>query len=238
MWGSKPLGGSRDKLVAFHNADKDFHESWTPGRNPLDFPHPYRVLITGPPNLGKTTTALNILIRANPPFDKVIVVHADPENSREYQSIQEGAEQGTVDIVPEIPHYTSFEEELDADGKPYLPKRLVIIDDLDLKSLNKRGKECLDRLFGYASTHRSCSVIINTQDYHNLGPACRRMISVYVIYRSPDMQAIEMMCKKVGVKNLQELFDKYCKERRDSIWIDNTVGTPYPLRLNGFTMLK
>jgi hypothetical protein len=188
--------------------------------------------------LGKTTTALNILIRATPPFDQVIIVHADPEGSREYQSIQEGAEEGTVTIVPEIPHYTSFEDELDSDGRAYTPKRLVIIDDLDLKSLNKRGRECLDRLLAYASTHRSVSAIVCCQDPFNLPASKRRMISVYVIWRSPDMEAIQMICGKVGVKNLQELFDKYCKERRDSIWIDTTVDTPYPLRLNGFTLIK
>lgn len=238
MWGSKPLGGGRDKLVAFENADKGFHEVWAPGRNPLDFPHPFRALLTGPPNTGKSTTALNILVRATPAFDRVIVVHADPEHTKEYDSIKEGAEDGTVILVPEIPPHTSFEEEVDADGNPFLPKTLMIIDDLDLRSLNKRQKENLDRLLGYVSTHRSVSVIVCTQDAFNLPASKRRMIQVFVIWRSPDMEAIQMICSKVGVKNLQELFDEHCKNRRDSIWIDTTVDTPFPLRLNGFSMIK
>lgn len=237
MWGSKPIGASRDRLVAFENADKGFHETWTPGRKPLDFPHPFRALLTGPPNLGKTTAALNILIRQTPAFDRVIIVHCDVE-TKEYDSIKEGAEDGTVIIVPEIPPPTSYGGNVDEDGDDIKLKQLVIIDDLDLQSLNKRQRENLDRLLGYSSTHLGLSVIVCTQDPFNIPASKRRMIEIFVVWRSVDMQSIQLLCKKVGVKNLQELFDTYCKDRRDSIWIDTTPHTPYPLRLNGFQMIK
>ena len=40
----------------------------------LNFPHPFRGVLLGPPNTGKSTSVKNILIRADPPFKKVTVV--------------------------------------------------------------------------------------------------------------------------------------------------------------------
>lgn len=40
------------KIIPFKNADKKWHEKWTEGRDLLDFPHPYRITLTGPPNSG------------------------------------------------------------------------------------------------------------------------------------------------------------------------------------------
>ena len=233
----KKVEKGRDYLVAFENADKEWHESWETGRGLLNFPHPWRALLTGPPGTGKSTTAKNILIRANPPFERVIVVHADPEHTKEYEDIQCDDKESVV-MTAEIPDPQCFNEEVDANGEAFLPKTLLIIDDLDLRSLNKEQKRRLDRLLGYVSTHRSVSVAVCTQDAFNLPPACRRMISLYILWRSPDMEALSMIASKVGVKNLQALFDTHCKQKRDSIWIDNTDGSPAPLRLNGFTVLE
>lgn len=235
MWGAPVLGGSRDKLVPFVNADKGWHEKWTKGRNPLDIPHPFRALLTGPPGCSKSTTAKNLLIRADPPFDRVIIVHAAPDITKEYDDVKEGTTDEHVILTAEIPPVASFEPEIDADGAEFWPKTLLIIDDLDLRALNKVAKTNLNRLLGYVSTHCSVSVIVCTQDPFNLKADNRRCINLYVIWRSPDMEALAMMASKVGVKNLQALFDKYCKNRRDSIWIDTTVDTPFPMRLNGFT---
>lgn len=227
-----------DRLVAFENADKEgWHEKWHLGRGLLDFPHPWRGFFSGSPGCGKSTTVKNIMIRANPPFDRVIVVHADPEHTKEYDDIKEGADDQTVILTHEIPAPDSFEEEQDEDGESYLAKTLLVIDDLDLRTLNKEQKKHLDRLTGYVSTHRGVSVAICAQDMFNLPPAVRRMISLYVMWRSPDMEALASVAGKLGVKNLPELFEKYCHDRRDSIWIDTSVGTPAKLRLNGFQPL-
>jgi hypothetical protein len=141
-----------------------------------------------------------------------------------------------VILTDEIPAPDTFESEKGEDGE-FLPKTLLVIDDLDIRSLNKVQKMHLDRLLGYVSTHRSVSVAICTQDGFNLPAAMRRMCNVYCLWKGPDMEALSMMAKKLGVKNLHELFMRYCPNRRDSVWIDTTPGTPAPLRINGFKII-
>ena len=53
-----------NRLLALKNADKAFHESWHPKRNLLNFPHPFRAVLLGPPNTGKSATVKNLLLRA------------------------------------------------------------------------------------------------------------------------------------------------------------------------------
>ncbi len=57
-----------NKILALPNPDKEFHEEWYRNRNVLNFPHPFRCVALGPPNVGKTTIVKNILLRAKPQF--------------------------------------------------------------------------------------------------------------------------------------------------------------------------
>ena len=46
----KPLkinGKLPDSVIHIKNVDKVFHEKWEAGRNPCDFPHPFRCVILG-----------------------------------------------------------------------------------------------------------------------------------------------------------------------------------------------
>jgi hypothetical protein len=131
------------KLLALPNADKAFHEEWDEGRDMLNFPHPFRAVFLGPPNTGKSTTVKNLLIRQQPPFEEVVVIHCDAEHTKEYDDI------GDVKLLSVIPAPEEWEG---------IKKTLVIIDDLELKTLAKDQKRNLDRLFGYVSTHKHISL--------------------------------------------------------------------------------
>lgn len=76
-----------NKLFRIPNKDKFFHETWHPGRNLLNIPHPFRAILAGPPNRGKSTICKNLLLRADPPFEQVIVVHYDME-TKEYDDLK------------------------------------------------------------------------------------------------------------------------------------------------------
>ena len=125
-------------ILPFPNVDKDFHEQWYPDRDLLSIPHPFRAVLLGPPNSGKSTVVKNLLLRGNPDFDKMYVVHADPEGTGEYDDCK-------AVMLPEIPEPGDWPNDKE--------KKLVVIDDLDVKRLGRNQQSNLDRLFGYVSTH-------------------------------------------------------------------------------------
>jgi hypothetical protein len=214
-----------DVLLPLKNADKKFHEFWKPGRNMLNFPHPCRGVFLGPPNVGKSTTVKNILLRAEPPFETCTVIHCDPEHTKEYKDLGDACE-----IRGDIPAPDEWTSDT---------KRLVIIDDLELKGLGKEQMRNLDRLFGYVSTHKNISVMLCSQDAFNVPPIVRRCSNLWVLWRGPDMDAMAAVARKSGLSSteMKQIFDTFHNDR-DSLWIDRTSSTPYPLRKNGFIVLK
>ena len=210
---------SRRKLKIFKNPDKAWHEEWTPKRNIMNIPHPHRFYICGRPNSGKTSFIFNLILKQSPPFQELIVLHCDPEYTKEYDDL--GA------IFPKnIPSPDSFE------GKK---KTLVVLDDIDYKSLNKEQQGNLDRLFGFVSTHKNISVYLTAQDAFTIPPSVRRCASGAVLWRMHDVDALQMMGRKLNYtgKELLALMDKHIENSHDCIMIDNTHKTPYPLRKNG-----
>ena len=214
------------EIIAFPNADKGFHESWKKEDDELNFPHPFRVVLTGRPNSGKTTVVKNILIRQNPPFEKLIIVYPDGhEGTHEYDDIE-----GDVVYENSIPSTDFFE----AAGEG--PKTLCIIDDFELKGLDKTQRASLDRLVGHCSTHRSVSVMLCSQDFYNVPPIARRCANVFVLWKPRDISSMNSVAARCG-HDLGQLF-KLCKTNKDSIWLDFTNKSPMPLRKNGYLRIQ
>ena len=65
------------KIVVIPNEDKKFHES-VDETNLCNFPHPFRMILCGPHNTGKTNTIYNILLNTKPCFERIIIFHNDP----------------------------------------------------------------------------------------------------------------------------------------------------------------
>lgn len=208
-----------NKIIPIKNDDKDFHESWTSKRNMLNIPHPFRAVILGIPNCGKSTTAKNLIIRQDPPFEEIFVVHCDYENTKEYDDI--GAE-----MMGEIPDPAEWEGQ---------KKTLVILDDLEYKQMSKIQKKNLDRLFGYVSTHKNISVILCAQDPFNVPPCVRRMANLWILWKINDADSLNTCARKAGLKKneMNDIFEMF-EDSRDSLWIDNTSHSPWPMRKNGF----
>lgn len=211
-------------ILALPNRDKAFHEEWTPGRNMLNFTHPYRAVVMGPPNVGKSTVVKNLLLRADPPFERVFVVHCDPAFTQEYVDISGEM----LDSIP-APEDWGGEE-----------KALVVLDDLEYKTMAKDQRHNLDRLFGFASTHKNISVILCSQDPFNIPPIVRRCSNLWILWKSSDMDSMATVARKSGIKKagFMSIFEHLLTQSRDSLWIDMTEKSPYPLRKNGFTLIN
>jgi hypothetical protein len=213
-----------NRLIPIPNADKQFHEKWTKDRNILNFPHPYRAVFVGPPNTGKSTSIKNIIIRADPPFERIVVIHVDADGTQEYNDLE------FAEIMDSIPAPTEFDGEV---------KTGVIIDDIDYKALSKPQKSALDRLFGYVSTHKNVSTFATAQNPMDMPVSCRRCANIFVISKMHDKEAIRSLGAKVGIdpEHFRRCYGML-DEPFDSLWIDGTKKTPYQIRLNGFRQIS
>lgn len=209
-------------LIPIPNKDKEYHEVWKNGDDELDFPHPFRAILSGGVNMGKTNTIKNILVRQKPHFERIVVIHCDAGYTREYEDVE-------AEMMSEIPPPSFW------DGKQ---KTIVILDDIEYKNLNKEQQSNLDRLFGFCSTHKNISICSTCQDFFNLFPSAKRMSNLFIIWRSNDMDSFKTISRKCGIKmdDFMKYFDTFT-ERRDSLWIDLTEKTPFNIRKNGYILL-
>lgn len=215
-----------DHLFPIPNADKEFEEHWFPERNLLNLPHSFRAVITGRPNTGKTSIAKHLLLRQDPMFEKIYVVHIDPD-SKDYDDVD------GVEMLEEIPPVNSVYFDRSK-------KTLLILDDLEYKFMNKQQLRNLDRIFGYVSTHKNVSVMVLAQDAYNIPPCIRRMANVWILGRvNNDMLSFESLAKRCGLKteDFVHIFNKYITGDHDTFWIDHTKKTPAEYRINGYTVL-
>ena len=212
-----------NRLVVIENADKAWHEHWYKTRNPLNKPHPFRAIITGPPGVGKTCIIQNMLSRAQPPFQKVLVLHADPEQTKEYAGIK-------AEMMNSIPAPDSWDGE---------QKTLCIIDDLEIRQLSKEQKRNMERLFSYVSTHRNVSIILTSQDNFNIMPCVRRSANIFILFKIRDVDSLMCIARKIGIpKQMMRDLMGLLKKKHDSLWLDTTAGSPIPFALNGFTEIS
>lgn len=216
---------SKNILIHIPNKEKTFHEKWYKGRNPLNFPHPFRCLLCGGVNSGKTNIIKNIALRAKPRFEKIYLLHCGGSFTTEYDDI---------DFLPlnELPQPNSD----DFDGKC---KTLIIIEDKEYEYMSKDQKKCLDRLFGYMSTHKNISICCTSQTFFNTPPAVRNMSNIYILWKVCDSDTVKCIARRVNIdkNDFLYLMNSVLTEPRDSLWVDNTAGSPYKLRKNGYQML-
>jgi ABC-type cobalamin/Fe3+-siderophores transport system ATPase subunit len=215
-----------DVIIPLPNADKGFQEKWNKKRNIANFPHSFRIAIIGKQNMGKTTLIKNILMRADPVFERVIIIHCDAGSTKEYDDID------YVEYHDNIPEPSEFDTENE--------KTLVIIEDVYVKELNKEQRKNIDRLFGYVSSHKSVSIMVTSQIFVSLSPTIRRMCNIIILGRIKDKIELSTVANKVGIRKelFMNLMENEITEQHDSLCIDMTSGSPYPLRKNLFEVLE
>lgn len=217
------------KLIPFECREKaKFTEKWTKKRekNLLSIPHPWRAILFGPPNSGKTSLVKNLIIHADPPFEKIYVCHFLGDYTSEYDGL--GDDCIMLDGLPE-------KEDIDPSEK-----NLVVLEDLDFKNMNIDDKERLSRLFGAISSHCNCSVVLCAQDAFNIPPIARRCANIWFLWLlgMSDLDSVATIARRCNMKssNLQNI-RKMMSDTHDSLCVDLTDHSPALLRMNGFTKI-
>lgn len=216
------------EIIALGNPDKLFHEKWYEGRDLLDIPHPFRMINASKPNGGKTTVGKNIILRAaqgRTPFEHIVVVHCDPDTTLEYEDLDD------VTLLEHIPPVDAFEGIL---------KTLVILEDLNYIDMDRIQKGRMERLFGYASTHKNISVLLTAQDPFRIMATARRCANFFNVWNNHDQTMIRTLASKTGVHKdkLTEAFRTLCPGIHDFLSIDLTDNSPAPFRKNGYEKIN
>ena len=210
-----------DKIYPIPCSDKEgWTENWFQGRNMLNIPHPWRFLGIARPSSGKSTVIKNIILRSKPKFKEILVYSFEKEATNEYDDI--GATM--LDAFPS------------AKGWDRKNKRLLIIEDVNLKGMSKENRANLNRLMGFTSSHCNLSVAITAQSPFDVDPPTRRMSSIICLWKNHDLHSLYQMASRTGLKkqHVEFIFLYLIKGNHSFLMIDLTNGSPYPYRINGF----
>ena len=172
-----------NQIILLKNEDKKHDEKWENGREIGNIPCPFRMILLGGVGLGKSTVVKNILLHANPLYDRLIIVCCD-KSTKDYDDLDPHI------VMDKLPSVDSFDNEY---------KNCLVIDDYKPKST--KDKTLLDRLFGYVSSHKKTSILMCVQDLFSIfSPTIQRMTNIFVIWKSHDEQQLNMIVKRVGMK--------------------------------------
>lgn len=224
-------------IVPYHSADKRLIEEWTPGRDPANFPSPFRMLLLGPPGGGKTATIKNLIVRQRPYFDEVYIIHEDAGGEDAAAGTSEYDDLDPTAIMNEpasLEFWNAVCAEDDPDAAPV--KRLVILDDVEMKGGGAGMKTRLRNiatLFRYCSSHKGFSIMCAHQDFFGLDPIVKKCANVFLLWKPHARSEASLIDNRVGLAKgtLKTLFNEVATGPYDFICVDLTRGTKMPLRL-------
>jgi hypothetical protein len=225
----KNLGRAPRTIVDLKNPDKKKHEEYKKGQNPIRFPKPFRCVIMGKVNSGKSLLAKHILMAHQgcaPKFEEVHVVHGcDDTHTTEYESIE------PTSVMKDIPSY------LDFDPKPH---KLLLLDDVDFTGMGPQELKRLSELFRFGSTHCNMSIILMHQSWFRVPKIVKDCCNVFIIFRPHDNDELASIGRRVGMgkKKIFDIFDSCLPKWRDSLLINLIPGASHKFYKNLFEPIE
>ena len=238
-----------DRIIPFQSTDKRGAEKWKRGRNLANFPRPYAMAFYGPPSSGKTCLALNIILKADPVFDNIVIVNKNGSHSTEWVRFCDDQEEENGDSCFSVQEYLPLPERqhnlLDAGEKAEQEsfentfdkeeRNLLILDDFRVSNLTPRELLGLERILSFSRTHHNVSCMILSQSpFSQIQKGLRDTISItHVFPANMDVDTLSTLGRRVGLrkKHVDEVL-KYVSDQYDVITFDFSAQTPAPIRKN------
>jgi len=215
------------RTIIIKNADKDggWMEKWK--KNGKDDPGriiaPFRCLCLGGVGRGKTMNIKRLFLNhqwGRRKFQKLYIITCT-DKAHEYDDLE------PTGIMTEMPPLSMFDE------KPY-KKTCVIIDDFEFERASKETMRRLSTLFRFCSSHRNVSIFVGYQSFFDAPRIARKCCNAYLLYKPNGHMELTQIANRCGMdpENMHYIFEHICNGNYDSLFIDKTIGTPFPLRRN------
>lgn len=241
----KPSLKLPEKNILKNDGENIHQESWYEGRSLLDFPSPFKIFCSSPPRSGKSTFVYNVFLRTD--HEKYVLIHPNIFN-KEYDYLWGENNSNDVSILNKFPDHDAWVDiltdgefdENDPDFFEKLPKTLCIIDDIQLKNLNRKQQQNLQHLFQHLGSHYRIDIILCTQDWSLALPGIRRLFNVFRIKKGIDVISMNRFWSVVGVESnvVKNIFETNLRDKHDYLLIDLTIEPGRQYRKNGFEILN
>ena len=196
------------------NSDKLAHDKPRADKSAIFPLHPFRALLVSMPGGGKRQTTLEIIGRHPRPFDTITVMHHCPKTTTEYEVLGDNVKMIGEDDLPAV------------DTWDRAKRNLLVIDEINVSDKKPAYRKQFDRLFNYASTHHSLSIIIQVQDAFTVPVSVRRAINHWALWRSSDSIVLNTLGRRLGIKGLSDIFKDLELGPHDHIWVDLSSNGP------------
>ena len=138
----KKLGRAPREIVPLPNPDKKKHEYYKKGDNPIRFPKPFKCVISGRPNSGKSLMGIHIILAhqaRKPKFDEIHIIHGCADtHTKEWDRLEPTSQR------QDIPSYEEYDPE---------KRTLLVFDDTDYTMLRSDELIRLSELVRFGSSH-------------------------------------------------------------------------------------
>ena len=209
-------------IVKLPNSDKDGRHH-ADSENPLMPYFPSVLIVCGKKGSGKTNLTLNLISKATPLYDRIVIVHGAGESSSEYQDLIDGSE-----VVEEIPTPDFWNPD---------QKNCLVIEEQPWGMFNRAQMSAAERCVNFTSSHRSVQVFIVVQNIGVLCPTIKRSMDYLLI--APHAGCLDQLYdlkRRTGV-DFKLLMEDICQDRHDFVCMDFTGRGP-KLRRNMFDIIE
>ena len=209
-------------IVKLPNSDKDGRHH-ADSENPLMPYFPSVLIVCGKKGSGKTNLTLNLISKATPLYDRIVIVHGAGESSSEYEDLIDGSE--VVDSIPG-PDFWDPDQ-----------KNCLVIEEQPWGMFNRAQMSAAERCVNFTSSHRSVQVFIVVQNIGVLCPTIKRAMDYLCI--APHAGCLDQLYdlkRRTGV-DFKLLMEDICQDRHDFVCMDFTGHGP-KLRRNMFDVIE